>query len=313
MTYGYIYKIVFPNKKHYIGLTTSIKQRTTQHKQNTKTGDTKCVYNALRKYEMVDTLELIEIDTADTNEELCQKEIEYIIKYNSYYMNGNGYNMTYGGEGTKGYVFTEEDNKKNSERLKKYHKNNPEVRREYYKNNPEKGKEHGERLKLLYKNNPEKKQLMSELKNKQYENNPEIIQLMSELKIKYYKNNPEARQRASEITTKQFENPEARQKASEIKKIYHKNNPEKGKEHGERLKLLYKNNPELGKIRSEKMRLKSSGKVFNGFNAIGELVGEWNYIPDCKKELFPDKQNCDICGVLAGRKQTCYGYTFLYK
>ena len=61
------------------------------------------------------------------------------------------------------------------------------------------------------------------------------------------------------------------------------------------------------------MRLKSSGKVFNGFNAIGELVGEWNYIPDCKKELFPDKQNCDICGVLAGRKQTCYGYTFLYK
>ena len=207
MTYGYIYKIVFPNKKHYIGLTTSIKQRTTQHKQNTKTGDTKCVYNALRKYEMVDTLELIEIDTADTNEELCQKEIEYIIKYNSYYMNGNGYNMTYGGEGTKGYVFTEEDNKKNSERLKKYHKNNPEVRREYYKNNPEKGKEHGERLKLLYKNNPEKKQLMSELKNKQYENNPEIIQLMSELKIKYYKNNPEARQRASEITTKQFENP----------------------------------------------------------------------------------------------------------
>ena len=207
MTYGYIYKIVFPNKKHYIGLTTSIKQRTTQHKQNTKTGDTKCVYNALRKYEMVDTLELIEIDTADTNEELCQKEIEYIIKYNSYYMNGNGYNMTYGGEGTKGYVFTEEDNKKNSERLKKYHKNNPEVIREYYKNNPEKGKEHGERLKLLYKNNPEKKQLMSELKNKQYENNPEIIQLMSELKIKYYKNNPEARQRASEITTKQFENP----------------------------------------------------------------------------------------------------------
>ena len=33
MTFGYIYKIVFPNGKHYIGLTTtSLEQRQTQHK-----------------------------------------------------------------------------------------------------------------------------------------------------------------------------------------------------------------------------------------------------------------------------------------
>ena len=43
---------------------------------------------------MVDTFELVEIDTADTLEELCEKEIGYILSYNSYYMDGNGYNMT---------------------------------------------------------------------------------------------------------------------------------------------------------------------------------------------------------------------------
>ena len=83
MTFGYIYKIVFPNGKHYIGLTTtSLEQRRKEHKYCAKSGDTKCLYKALRKYEMVDTFQLIEIDTADTLEELCEKEIGYIINYN---------------------------------------------------------------------------------------------------------------------------------------------------------------------------------------------------------------------------------------
>ena len=89
MTFGSIYKIVFPNGKKYIGLTTtSIEQRTKEHKRAAKKGDPKCLYKAIRKYELVETLELVEIDTADTIEELCEKEIEYIIEYNSYYMNG---------------------------------------------------------------------------------------------------------------------------------------------------------------------------------------------------------------------------------
>jgi len=119
MTFGYIYKIVFPNGKHYIGLTTtSLEQRQNEHKQTAKKGDIHCLYNALRKYEMVDTFELIEIDTADTLEELCEKEIRYIIEYNSYYMNKNGYNMTYGGEGTTCYVYTEVFKQKMSEHKK---------------------------------------------------------------------------------------------------------------------------------------------------------------------------------------------------
>lgn len=76
MTCGSIYKIQFPNGKHYIGLTTtSLEQRTKEHKKSAKNSDSKCLYKALRKYEMVDTLELIEIDTADTLDELREKEI----------------------------------------------------------------------------------------------------------------------------------------------------------------------------------------------------------------------------------------------
>jgi predicted GIY-YIG superfamily endonuclease len=88
MPFGYIYKIVFPNGKHYIGLTTtSLEQRTKEHKYCAKSGNTKWLYNALRKYNMVETFELIEIDKSDTLKELCEKEIEYILEYNSYYIN----------------------------------------------------------------------------------------------------------------------------------------------------------------------------------------------------------------------------------
>ena len=113
MINGLIYKIEFPNGKNYIGLTTtSLEQRKREHNCCAKNGDTKCLYNALRKYDMVDIFKLIQIDTANTIEELCEKEKKYIIEYNSYYQNKNGYNMTHGGEGTTGYVFTEDDNKK---------------------------------------------------------------------------------------------------------------------------------------------------------------------------------------------------------
>ena len=163
MTCGSIYKIQFPNGKHYIGLTTaSLARRTIEHKCCAKNDKTQILYKALRKYGMVDTFELIEIDTADTLEELCEKEIEYIIKYNSQYMNGNGYNMTFGGEGTNGYVYTEDDRQKMSERMKKYFEN------------PEARKAQSERLKKHYEDHPEERQKMSEIKKQHFEDHPEI-------------------------------------------------------------------------------------------------------------------------------------------
>jgi len=144
-TCGFIYKIVFPNGKHYIGLTTtSIEQRKRQHNKEAKYGTEYCLYKAIRKHNMIDDIELIEIDTADTKEELKEKEIRYIQEYNSYYMNGSGYNMTCGGDGLNGYIYTEDDKQKMSEAQIKF-----------FKNNPDAGKEHGERMKQYYIDNPE--------------------------------------------------------------------------------------------------------------------------------------------------------------
>ena len=79
---------------------------------------------------MEDTFELIKIDSAETLEELYEKEIYYINQYDSnYFVNKNGYNMSFGGEGNHGYNFTEEDKQKMSESRKKYFKDNPEGRK----------------------------------------------------------------------------------------------------------------------------------------------------------------------------------------
>jgi predicted GIY-YIG superfamily endonuclease len=182
MTYGYIYKIEFPNGKHYIGLTTTtLEQRTKEHKCSAKQCNTICLYNALRKYEMTDTFELIEIDTADTKEELCELEIGYILLYNSYYKDDCGYNMTFGGEGTFGYIRTEEDKQKLSEAGKKQFES-PESRQKQserlkkYNEKPEARKKNSEALKKHYKDNPEAGQKISEAKKTYYENNPGSIQ-----------------------------------------------------------------------------------------------------------------------------------------
>ena len=158
-----IYKIEFPHGKNYIGLTTtSLEQRLKEHKRCAKNGDTKCLYNALRKYNMIDTFELIQIDTADTIEELCEKEIKYILEYNSYFKNENGYNMTYGGEGTNGYVFTETDKQKMSESATKYFQNRDndaiEKRKELHKQ--------------IYEDKPELREKCSISQKKRFEDNP---------------------------------------------------------------------------------------------------------------------------------------------
>jgi hypothetical protein len=227
MSFGYIYKIIFPNGKHYIGLTTtSLEHRQKGHKKCANSGDTHLVYNALRSYNMVDTFELIEIDTADTLEELRMKEIAYIQKYNSFHKNGRGYNMTLGGEGTNGYVFTEEDKQKMSEAAKNYFANL----------------------------DAEGRQKKSEGHKKPYEDNPELRQQVRETKLKYYKENPGARQQISEANLKRFEDPKEREKNSEAQIKHHKEHPERGKEHSERMQMRFQDNPNLGKEHSEKLK-----------------------------------------------------------
>ena len=315
---GYIYKIVFSNGKHYIGLTTSIERRTNEHKICAKNGDTRCLYNALRKYDMVDTFELIEIDTANTLEELCEKEIAYIIGYNSYYMNGNGYNMTHGGEGTNGYVFTEEDKQKMGKSQKKRFENPEELEK-----NSERGKKYWE--------NPEARQEMSKIKKKYFEDHPKARQQLSEISKKQWET-PEARQQLSEIQKKRYEeNPEAREQMREIKKKYFEENPEAGKEHSEKMKKRFEENPNLGKEHGERVKKyyednpeakrklidgKGKNKPFNIFTNDGAFVKTFTYQFEAKEYLRKEhniNSTIKIDEVLCGRRKSSSGFVFKYK
>ena len=285
MSVGSIYKIEFPNGKHYIGLTTtSLEKRKIQHKCNANIGETTCLYNALRKYDIVNTFELIEIDTADTLEKLYEKEIEYIKTYNSHYIDGNGYNMTYGGDGNHGYIFTEE--------IKEQMSNN---RKKYCENNLEWGKEHGEKMKQYYVNNPEAREQMSKIKKQQYIDNPEAREQMSKIKKQHYIDNPEAREQMSEITRKQFENPELRIKHSEIKKIYYKEHPETIQK---MLDTMGKNTP------------------FDIFKKDGTFIKTFTYQFEAKQYLqkeYSITSTIKIAEVLNGNRKSSAGFVFKYK
>jgi hypothetical protein len=302
MTYGFIYKIEFPNGKHYIGQTISLKQRQGAHKCAAKSGDTKCLYNALRKYNMEDTFELIEIDTADTPEELCEKEIQYIQEYNSYYKDENGYNMTFGGDGITGHVHTEESKQKQSETMKKLYEDNPEARqkmseaqKKYHEKNPEAAKEQGERLKEYYEKNPEARQRASEITKTYNKNNPEAGKEHSEAMKTYHKKNPNARQQASERTKKHYEkNPEARQQASE------------------RTKKQF----ESPQARRHLADIKGCNKPFDIFTTDGIFIKTFTYQFEAMEYLQKEHHitsSIKIGAVLSGQLKTSAGFVFKYK
>jgi len=337
MSVGSIYKIVFPNGKHYIGLTTSLKQRQRQHTTCAKNGDTKLVYKALRKYDMVDTFELIVIDTADNKEELCEKEIGYIQEYNSYYMDGNGYNMTLGGEGFNGYIRTEEDNRKNSERGK-----------QYYIDNPEAGKEHSERIKKYYEENPGERKKLGERMKQIYKDKPEVIEKMSAGQLERFKN-PEAIEKISESAKKRFDNPDEREKHClrmkkrfvdnpELKEKINKaqkqryiDNPELGKEFGERMKQYHIDNPEYLQKKGERAkqrlidnpaekykRLDTQGqnKPFDIFKIDGTFVKTFYYQFEAREYLQKEHNITSLIkigAVLNGNRKSCAGFVFKYQ
>ena len=103
-----VYKVTnIQNSKLYIGKTTdSIKQRWKRHIEDAISGrlDTHFA-RAIRKWGE-DSFVIEEIDTADNEEELNQKEIYWIAFYDSA---KNGYNKTDGGEGGNTYKYKTEE------------------------------------------------------------------------------------------------------------------------------------------------------------------------------------------------------------
>ena len=231
----FIYKIVFPNGKHYIGLSTrTLDERKKEHRNNTRVDKPKkIVHKALKRFEMMETLELILIDdSAKSIDELYEKEKFYIQQYNSYYKNKKGYNQTLGGEGNHGYVFTKAVRKKMSQKaIEQFSKAGAreqmsEIIKEYFKNNPE-AREKASKGQLQRFSNPEQRENMSQIKKKQF-SKPEARQRLSQLKKEHYKNNPETRDKLSKAQLKRFSNPEARkcEKHKKLFKVFKKHNME---------------------------------------------------------------------------------------
>lgn len=242
------------------------------------------LYNALRKYEMVDTLELIQIDTANTLEELCEKEIRHIKEYNSYFVDGKGYNMTYGGEGVNGYVPTEENNQENRKRQKKYYQDNPEAKQQ-----------HSEKMKKYYEN-------------------PEAIQQLSKKMKKYYEDNPDAgKERGEKIKKRYKDNPEAKKEFCEKMKKYYKDNPEARKKNSEKFKKYRENNPEFKQKRADK---KGQNKPFDVFTTDVTFVKTFMYQFEAVQYLKEEHNivsRINISDVLLGRSNSSVGFIFKYK
>lgn len=109
--YGIIYKVTnLINGKLYIGLTTkNLEKRRKEHVKQVNNDSQLAFHRAIRKYGLDNFIWEV-IDNAENKDELCNKEIYWISYYKTYTQlkNSNGYNMTVGGEGGTGRVFSEE-------------------------------------------------------------------------------------------------------------------------------------------------------------------------------------------------------------
>lgn len=287
--YGIIYGLFFPNGC-YIGQTIQGEIiRWKEHLRDANAGSTLPVHNAIRKHYNKDktqnNVKRIILDKAYSLEELNNLETKYIIEYNTFNGNNpNGYNMTMGGDGCKGYKFTEEQ-KENCRKIQQKRKEeHPEIAinhsifmKQRASDNPNIGIRHSIIMKQLYNNNPSKKEDMSKLKKQQYKDNPEMAIQQQKLKEMLYQSKD-----AVEIIEK-----------IRNKSIQQWQDPEKRK-----------------KLMDEKRNRLS--KPFNVYKD-GILIGSFDYVPDCAFNLFGTKKNCNISAVLKGRRKLCKGYVFEYK
>ncbi|QIW89770.1 homing endonuclease [Bacillus phage Izhevsk] len=126
MPYGIIYKVTnLINNKIYIGQTVEeLKERQRKHFyscDNNKDANT-VFYNSIRKYGK-ENFKWEIIDTGDSKLELDEKETYWINETNSHISNGQGYNMTSGGDGCDGFKHSQESIKKMSDFRKELYKN----------------------------------------------------------------------------------------------------------------------------------------------------------------------------------------------
>lgn len=99
---GVIYRAMSPSGKFYVGKTIEeLKERKRKHAQVIGTDKEVCFSQAIKKYGL-DGLKWKVIDTYNTHQEGCEKEIYWISVYGAFSKKRKyGYNLTSGGEGGK--------------------------------------------------------------------------------------------------------------------------------------------------------------------------------------------------------------------
>lgn len=103
------------NGKSYIGFDCNWPYRKCAHKHAVKRESTLIFHNAIRKHGW-ENFNWEVLEQSENREVTLNLREEYHIKqYNTHYIHGNGYNMTYGGEATFGWVPSEETKRKISQ------------------------------------------------------------------------------------------------------------------------------------------------------------------------------------------------------
>jgi hypothetical protein len=323
--YGLIYCVSFPNDKKYIGQTCrDLSRRVIEHNHAANKLPTKMFHRAINKYfngSLIESQYEI-LDVAYSKEELTNLEIEYIKKFDSF--GKNGYNMTIGGEGVKGYIYTDDDRKKMSEIALEFYKSHPEhsakmsiMRKKYYEDNPEARQKASENTKNYFKNNPEKKEEHSKLMKQKYEDDPSLSEKNRERSIKYCEDHPERMLEHSEYLIKYWSDPEKRLEQSITKKEQYKNNPDMLVKMSEVTKNLWKSEEFKNKQKSTR-RDKCRINTFYVYNVAtgSKLEGEWNNVPECIESIAPqfsENQGLLIKQVLDGKRKSSRGFRFEYK
>lgn len=112
------------NGKQYVGQTQAepgylIRYRNHINDANTFYHSNCVLHNAIHKYGAENfKVELIEDNIEES--EIDEKEKFYIAKFDTFFKDGKGYNMTYGGQGIHGYQHTDETKNKLSKISKSY-------------------------------------------------------------------------------------------------------------------------------------------------------------------------------------------------
>ena len=99
-----VYQVLFKNGKRYIGISSNtLITRKSEHYSRVKSGSKLAIHNALRKHEEADwSILYSDIEYEDAK----SKEIELIETLSTFAP--NGYNLTKGGDGFVGMVFSDE-------------------------------------------------------------------------------------------------------------------------------------------------------------------------------------------------------------